>query len=392
MKILHVSPSYYPAFRFGGPIVSVHLLNKAIAAKGNSVDVLTTNAGIDEQNKVKLNEWIEFDGIRVMYKSFTGYEHYNFSIPLTREVFKLVKRYDLVHITAVWNYPVLAASLAAMFFKKPFIISPRGELIPEARTIKSKNVKHFYYKLIAQHYLKRASSIHFTSESERKDVMESLHLNVKSFVVPNGIDLSEFQILPKQGAFKSKHEQLSGKKYILFLGRLDKEKGLDNLIKAFSEIIQSGQDLILVLAGPDSNNYKSELESLSAKLNLEERVYFTGFLNKDEKTAALVDAEILVLASYLENFGQVVLEAMACYVPVIVSDKVGLASDIKKFDAGLVTETKPEKIAQSITLMLQNISLKAEKLDNAKKMVNEFSIVLQADRMLNGYRELVSVI
>src|SRR3972149_7931937 len=193
MKILHVVPSYYPAFRFGGPIQAIHNINKAIIKKWHTLDLLTTNAGIDKQNKVVLNKWIELDGLKVMYKSFLGYEHYNFSIPLTIEVFRLVKNYDVIHITAVWNYPVLVTSLASIFHHKTYIISPRGELMQEALIMRSTKKKYFYYSFLSKHYLKRASAIHLTSEIEKEDIANKLKYNVKYLIVPNGIELAEYE-------------------------------------------------------------------------------------------------------------------------------------------------------------------------------------------------------
>ena len=71
MKILHIIPSYYPAIQFGGPIESVHLLNKALVKDEMIVDVLTTNSGLKDRKDVLLNQWIDLDGVKVKYhKSF----------------------------------------------------------------------------------------------------------------------------------------------------------------------------------------------------------------------------------------------------------------------------------------------------------------------------------
>ena len=389
MKILHLAPSYYPAFSFGGPILSVHNINKVIAQKGHLLDVLTTNAGLNKREDVVLNRWIDLDGLKVKYKSFWGYEHYNFSIPYLRESLHIAKNYDIIHITSVWNFPAFAGSLSAIKAGKPFIISPRGELIKEAVFIKSKRVKWFYYNFIAKYYLKRAGAIHTTSEKEKKDLTD-LNLDVKDYLVPNGINVSDFENLPSKGEFKSRY--LKGKlgDYFLFLGRLDREKGLDILLQAYSRLVEHYSKINLVLVGPDSNGYKSKLEGMIKRLNLKENVVFTGLLSGEEKLSALVGAKALILPSYSENFGMVILEAMACGTPVIVSDKAGISEIVQKYDAGIVTQTNSESIYKSLKEIIDNFSLIGKFRRNGEKILKDFSTENSAIRMINIYEQLIS--
>ncbi|MGC9219327.1 MAG: hypothetical protein ACP5G8_08020, partial [Athalassotoga sp.] len=136
MKILSICPSYYPAFKYGGPIQSVHLLNKALAQKGIIVDVLTTNAGLEDRKDIPINKWVNLDGVNVKYLKYYGYEHYNFSPSILFQTFKIIENYDIVYIPAVWNFPVLVGSLASIFKKKPYVIAPNGSLYKKALSIK----------------------------------------------------------------------------------------------------------------------------------------------------------------------------------------------------------------------------------------------------------------
>src|SRR5208337_2940164 len=236
MRVLHIVPSYIPAYRYGGPIQSVHLLNKRLSEIGVAIDVYTTNAGLENRNDILINRWVDLDGTRVKYFNYYGYEHYTFSPRLFFESLKEADSYDLVHITAVWNFPVLAGSIASLLRKKPYVISTRGAIYEKAVNLKSKNKKLLYYHLAAQHYLKRASALHFTTKDEREKVLSYLKLDNKSVVIPNGIDLSLYHSLPPEGIFREKYPLLKDKKYILFLGRITPIKGLDILINAFKEI------------------------------------------------------------------------------------------------------------------------------------------------------------
>ena len=229
IKLLHISPSYYPAFRFGGPIQSVHLLNKALAIRGVKVDVLTTNAGLTYDQKTLCgNHWNKLDKVNVKYLSFIGYEHYNYSFPFVLELRKIIKNYDIVHITAVWNFPVLAGAVISILNKKPYIISPRGTIYKETIELKSTSLKKLYFNIFAKRYLNKASAIHFTTVDEKEKVIDYLKLKSPSFVISNGMDLAE---IPKaqSGELIKKFGLDEYAKYFLILGRIVKKKVLTYL-------------------------------------------------------------------------------------------------------------------------------------------------------------------
>ncbi len=387
MKILHVIPSYFPAIKYGGPVESVHLLNKVLAKRGINVFVFTTNAGINDFRTNDLNKWIELDGIKVKYFKSYFYEHFTFSPLMLISLVNEVKSYDLIHITGVWNFPVFAASLACIINKKPFIISPRGVLYKDAINIKSKFIKLLYFNIFARHYLKKANAIHYTTTDEKEHIFHNV--NKKSIVIPNGIDLKTFDILPEKGAFKNKYPALNSKKYILFLGRVNKQKGLLFLIKAFQKLINEFKDLYLVIAGPD-DGFQPYLESEIRRLNLEKRVLFTGMLSGKDKLSAYIDAEIFILPSYFENFSMSTTEAMACGLPVIISNKVGIYKEIKESQAGIVSEVEAESIYQSIINLLHNPEQISLLRNNAKKLIKEkYDINNVADMMINAYTEII---
>ena len=260
MRILHIIPYYYPAFKSGGPVESVHLLNKALVKKGINVSVITTFCGIENKSNIKTNQWINHEGVRVKYFPLYLYYNYAFSPQLLLAVLKELKNYDLVHMTSIWNFPVLVSYINCILFKKPYMISPRGSLYQEAVEIKSRRLKKFYYHLIAKHYMTQASGIHFTTEDERNKTADYVMLPKQSFIIPNGLDLDPYKRLPEKGLFVSKFPILKNKKYILFLGRVAKRKGIHILIEAFQELVKDYKDLFLVIAGPDEGGYLEEIK------------------------------------------------------------------------------------------------------------------------------------
>ena len=386
MNILHIVPSYYPAFKYGGPIESVYLLNKALVKQGIKVTVLTTNAGLENRKDIVVNKWIDLEGVKVKYLPYYFYEHYTFSPQLFFDVLNNISKYDLVHITAFWNFPVLAGSIASILNKKPYIISPRGVLYEEAINIKSKCIKKLYFSSIGKHYLNVDNGIHFTTQHELEGAANCIKINTKSFVVPNGLDFSQFANLPAKGLFKNKYPVLKDKKYILFLGRINKQKGLDILSSAFSNLANDFKDLFLVIAGPDEAGYKKEL----IDSGLSSRVIFTGMLT-DDKLSAYVDAEAFVLPSYFENFGMSVVEAMACGTPVVISNKVGIYREVQASNSGIVVETNAGSLYKGIKNLLDNPNLCNEIRRNARRLVEEkYNIEVVADLMINAYKEIIN--
>jgi glycosyltransferase involved in cell wall biosynthesis len=393
MNILYITHSYYPAFRLGGPSKSIHLLNKHLVQKGINVSVLTTNAGLEHSQEITLNRWITQDGVNIKYFNYCGNKLYNVSPSILTETYNIISDFDIVHLSPVWNFPTLVGSLISYIKKKPYIISPRGTLYEESFNIKSTLLKKLYYKVFVKKIINNAKALHYTSEDEMVKVRSYLKIyNSNSFVIPNGIEIADFNNLPTKGYFRKKHSISDNIRCILFLGRIHYKKGLELLIHSFKEIINEGQaDLLLVLAGFDNDGYQQKLIELIAKCNLENRVKFTGPLNGREIPEAFVDAELFVLPSYSENFGMSVIESMICGCPVVISDKVGLSEEIKKSNAGLVVNLNVQSIKSGITTLLGSKLLKNNISSNAKKLVKDkFDINNVAADMVNQYNLILS--
>lgn len=388
LKLLHIIPSYYPALKYGGPLESVRALNIALAGKGVHIDVITTSVGINIDLKLEIGSWKDDSGVRVKYFPSYFYEHFTFSPGLFFSVLNEVKKYDLVHITAFWNFPVFAGSFACLLKKKPYIISPRGVLYEDAINIKSKYIKKTYYELIAKHYLNSASAVHFTTEHEREGLAKFIKLMNDSFVVPNGIDLAKYKNLPNKGSFRKKFSISNDKKIILFLGRIHKQKGIDLLINSFEECVKNCSDLLLVVVGSGDENYVNSIKRTLNEKGIIQNTLFTGFLKSNEKLAAYIDSDIFILPSYFENFGMSVIEAMACGVPVVVSNQVGISKDIEIYNAGTVVGTNVQSICKGVKQILENPSLSKELTNNAKELLlRNYEISNVADKMISAYEK-----
>ena len=389
MKILHVVSSYWPAFEFGGPIKTVHSLNKFLVKKGIEPTVYTTNAGLRGNKNIPLKERVDLDGVEIFYFPYYGYVHWTFSPALFWALAKNIRKFDLIHITGVWNFPVCAAAFWARVYKKPYIISTHGSLMKEPLQKKSPLKKWFHLLLIGKRDLKNASAIHFTVEIEREEYIKTGLPLKKAVIIPNGLDPADLQSFDGPRIdFKKKFGIGPDKKIVLFLGRLMWKKGFDTLIPAFNEVVKKELKAILVLVGSDDENYKGVIDKMIDKYNLKDRVIFTGLLLGTERAAAFETSEVFVLPSYSENFGMAVIEAMYFGLPVIITKNVGISPSVEKFKAGLIIEKDEKKLTEAIWTILNNPDLAKKMGENGKRLIEEeFSPEKIADKWIKIYQE-----
>jgi glycosyltransferase involved in cell wall biosynthesis len=253
--------------------------------------------------------------------------------------------FDLAHLHSVFLWPTAATAAAARRLGIPYVISPRGMLVPELIRRKSWFLKRLWIELFERRNLAGAAAVHVTAEIEAADIWR-LGLMVRGFAtIPNGIEVPP----AGTGTGAAPMDAIS-KPIVLFLGRVNWKKGLDRLIPAMLHV----PDAQLVIAGNDEDGYALQMAALARRHGVAERTHFIGPLHGPAKWRAFAAADIFVLPSYSENFGNAVLEAMASGVPVIVTPEVGLARTVSETEAGLVVEGTHEKIGAAIAELLVN--------------------------------------
>jgi glycosyltransferase involved in cell wall biosynthesis len=373
VRILHVVPTYLPARRYGGPIYAVHGLASALAARGHAVDVFTTNVDGKGTSKVPVGTPVELDGVRVHYFP-SPFKRLYWSPKMRNALLTDAGRYDLVHIHSIYLYPTLAASFAAALHGVPSIISPRGMLVRDLIARKSWLLKSVWLRLVERRNFTRASAVHFTARREWQDAKEIRIPLPSPFVVPNGIDLPPLPAVPRE------------ERTVLFLGRLSWKKGLDRLIGALP-MMDAGTRL--EIAGNDEEHYTPRLRELAESLGVGDRVRFLGGVHGPAKYELMRRASVFVLASYSENFGNTVVEAMAMETPVVVTPQVGLADDVASSQAGLVTGLQSHEIADSINTLLRNPGLARDMGMRGRQLVeSRFTWKRVAEEMELAYERI----
>ena len=359
MRILHVVPTYLPATRYGGPIYAVHGLCRALVRRGHDVDVFTTNVDGERDSDVPLDVPVSLDGVQVHYFATNSFARLGRRMYVSRAMrtalAERLSTYDVLHLHSVFLWPTYVAARAAERAHVPYVISPRGMLVPELIRRKSRFVKSAWIRLVEKRTFLNASGVHFTAQREWDD---ALHVPIPlpdPFIVPNGIDLPP----------PASNVRLAGT--LLFLGRINWKKGLDRLLDA----VKAVPIVKVVIAGNDEEELTPKLRAQAERNGIADRIDFRGPVSGAAKDELLRTSTALVLPSLSENFGNVVLEAMAAEMPVIVTPEVGLAADVALAGAGIVTSSLPEPLAAAIRELLSDSEARAAMGRRGRELVQE---------------------
>lgn len=378
MKLLHVVATYLPATRYGGTIVSVHGLCRALAERGHEVHVFTTSVDGSGDSEVPHGQPVDRDGVSVWY----------FRSPIVRRLYRSaalgaalrasVHHFDIVHTHAVFLWPMWAAARAAERAGVPYVVSPRGMLERDLIDRKNPLLKALWIAGIERHNLERAAAIHVTSERESAEAA-ALGLRLPQVcVIPNGVEGQPAVGLPSP----SIQELVSGPRFALFLGRLNCKKGLDRLVAATARLPK----LRLVIAGPDEDGYRGTIEHLARDFSVTSQITFTGEVHGADRATLLERASMLVLPSYSENFGNVVIEAMAAGCPVIVSREVGVAPMVEARGVGTVVDGGPQSLADAMAAFMHDEPRRTEVGQRGRAVAREeYSWPHVAERMEELY-------
>ena len=349
MRLLHVVPTYFPATRYGGPIHSVHGLCAALAARGHDVHVFTTNVDGPGNSAVPLGCPVEMDGVKIWYFPSVRLRRLYWSPPMARALRREVGSFDLLHLHSVFLWPTWAAARAARSAKVPYVVSPRGMLVKDLIRRKSRWLKSTWIRLIERANLERAAAIHVTSETEAAELLRFGFGLPPLITIPNGFWLRDEAAAL---AASADVEALLGHRLlILFLGRIHWKKGIDRLIPALAAVPEAH----LAVVGNDEENLLPELKALVERCGIAGRVSFLPrVVEGPDKHRLFAAAKVFVLPSYSENFGNVVVEAMALGCPVLVTPEVGTAEIVRESGGGRVAAGDPEAFGRALRTLVDD--------------------------------------
>jgi glycosyltransferase involved in cell wall biosynthesis len=325
MRILHIIPTLDPAT--GGPAEVVRALLD-YGPEGYAQEVVT----LDDANGPFLGNIAV--PVHALGPRTSVYGRNKQLIPWLKSN---RARFNGVVLHGMWQFTGYAV-WRTMGGRVPYVVFAHGMLDPYFKhAFPKKHLKKWLYWLPVEYWVLRgAFRVLFTCEAEAELAPRSFWLHRwNACLTPIGAIPSAGDPEIQREAFFAVCPAVRGKRFLLFLGRIDRKKGCDMLVSAFAKLTVD-PELELVMAGPDAENWRTEIDQMGMATGASAKIHWPGMLLGDAKWGAFHAAEAFVLPSHQENFGIAVAEALACATPVLLSDKVNIAARIVADGAGLM--------------------------------------------------------
>jgi glycosyltransferase involved in cell wall biosynthesis len=389
LRILHVAYIYPPTPNVADGITNVvYNVTQELAKRGHEVAVYTSdmldlhgNASIKTKKEV-------INDVTVYYlQSLWRYKTFIVTPSILALLSKKLNTFNIIHIHDCRSFQGIFAYLFAKMKNVPYVFQPHGSYLFSLSDSLSKTVaKIALDKLVSGKIIQNASKVIALSKVEA-EAYKCAGVPAETIaIIPNGIDLTEYSVLPSSGSFKKKFGLNKYSKIVLYLGRIHEIKGIDILVKAFAKILHQLDNVRLVIVGPN-DGYLDVIEALTKTLQIEDKVLVLGPLYGEAKLEAYVDADIFVLPSRYDTFPMTVLEAYACGKPVIASKVGGLKDLVVNGETGLLFDFGNVVQLATHILYLLDYPGRAEEMGfKGKQFVTEnFNIDKVADKLQNLY-------
>lgn len=378
MRILQVTPVYYPELQFGGPPQKIHALSRGLAARGHQVQVVTLAHG---QRSARHQTVVE--GIPVQYLPWVGRKAWQAPVNW-HPLIEAVRWAEIVHGYGLYNLLCPLAAWQAQRYSKPFVLEPQGMAVARAGNLP---IKRLYHRSFTAYLLCCAAAVIATSPAEAAELGAMTPAD-RLIVRRNGIDLDHFRCLPQEDSFRSRYGIAGAAPLALFVGRISPIKNLEMLLRAFAQARIPGARLALVgpMLEPD---YAAHLRAVCSELALGDAVVFTGPLYGADKLAALAAADLFVLPSLFESFGNAAAEAVAAGLPVLLTDTCGIAQQIHG-RAGMSVPVDQTALALALRALLTDASQRARVTRHRNDVLAKLSWREPLDQMERVYLSVIN--
>ena len=311
--------------------------------------MFTTSVDGPDDSDVPLLQPVDLEGVKVTYFPSRWLRRLYWSPPMGRAFAASIASFDLVHLHAVYLWPILAGARAARAHGIPYVISPRGMLVPELIRRKSRWVKAAWIALVERGNLEAAAALHATSS------VEAGHLASFGWKLPPIVTIAHGVDDPPPPSATSPSADIlaatAAGPLVLAFGRISWEKGLDRLIAA----LPFAPSARIVVAGDDLDGHASSLAGQARSLGVEQRVTIVPrHVEGADKEALFRAAQVFAMTSLSENFGLAAFEAMRRGVPVLATPDVGMSEIVQQAGAGCVVDAAPQSIAAGLNAMLSD--------------------------------------
>jgi glycosyltransferase involved in cell wall biosynthesis len=378
VKVLFGCVRYPPAV--GGVERHVRTLADGLAARGHCVSIVTSDLLQVGGERLANAEAVDA-GFVSRCRSYTAALPGLHRYPLLPAVVPtlLASAADIWHAHAFWFWPGDAMLLMSRYRSRRLIASPYfyTRAHPAWRA----------YLRIVGSLLARADVVTVLSAHERELLRRSGVEPRRVEVVRPGLDLQEIDATPAPSSDKW---QLDGRPVLLFVGRLSQEKGIDTLLHAAPDILRRVPESVFVLAGPDFGE-RAHLAAYVRTYGLDEQVVFAGELSRQELLGLYKRASVLVLPTRYEAFGIVLIEAMACGIPVLASRVAAVPEVVDDGETGMLfTVDDARDLAVGATALLRDDGLRRQMGAHGRALVErEFTLNRQLTRLEDIYESVL---
>jgi glycosyltransferase involved in cell wall biosynthesis len=356
MKILHIVPSYKPAYIYGGPIESVSKLCEGLVKAGHQVDVFTTTANGKTELPVEPGKTVDIDGVNVTYFERITKDHTHISPALWKHLFASARSYDVVHIQSWWSILVLVAACICHFKGVKVIVSPRGMLSPYIFTSGHVKKKKFLHLSIGKWALSK-SWFHATAEAELIECGKVIP-NWKGFMIANNVTLPDIPVV------KHPNDVFT----LIFMSRLHHKKGIEILLHAIREL---SFPVKLKIAGSGDKEYTKKLEGMARSFGIDNKIEWMGWIDRTQKFKTLMSSDLFVLTSLNENFANVVVESLHMGTPVLVSEEVALSKFVDDHHMGWISSLAISDVVKKLTYAWNNRGKRKWIEENGRRIIAE---------------------
>ena len=391
MKVALVCPASLPATQFGGIVFLAVDLAREISEMGHDVTIYTTDLDFSNgSNKFNKN----LPRVEKFGKFKINRTHVWFSLKLffiNNSMFKQIEKDcpDIIHTIGLRSFQSIIAWRVSKKLKIPLIISDQGGLTTHPFLNESGIFLRILYK-IQNYFIKKiihdSSAISAANEYE-KEIFSNINKKSKIEIVRNGVNL---ETLVSNNNFKKKYQLKS--KFILFVGRFSKSKGIETLIQSFSRIKNKKEilNVKLVIMGVNFG-FEKEMEELIEKFDLSNKILIIKNPPREDVISAYGESEFLILPSQWELSPLVPLESFAFKKPVISTKSHGIPFTVKDGENGILVEPEnSEKLSKAITKLALDDKLRERLgLSGYKFVHEECNCVSMAKNSLKLYEKVL---
>ena len=263
---------------------------------------------------------------------------------------KLEGRPDVIHIHGVFSHLTTFAPRLARRFGVPYILRPAGTFSPKCLMMGQRHLKRWFTKFFVAKDLRLAAAVQATTPAEAEELVRQFNLS-NVVTIPHGVELPPSPLSRREARAKLRVDANSS--VVLYLSRIAPKKRIDLLVEAVARLRSEFPNILSIIAGPDAGA-EAVLNSAVKRTNLDGQVRRFGFVQGQEKELLFYAADVLVLPSQSENFGVVVVEAMARGLPVVVTPGVASHVYVDAAGCGFTVDDSVDALAEGIRKVLRS--------------------------------------